>query len=183
MPHAAITNFLPNNVLYASFSFQNDSYNRFKESFIKQFANIEHRRLSNAASAINTATADCLPLVAINSSGACTGSLDIRPNYTPEDPEAAAAAAPGPSAYVCNVVVAPNQRRAGIGRQLVEAAKGIAANQLGATYLYAHVESVNDAASELYSKCGFETVAVEGGVGGTTVGQRILLRCKLERES
>ena len=166
---------------------QNEAFNRFKESFIKQFANIEHKRLCTAAAAldISIATAECIPLVAIDNNGACTGSLDVRPNFIPENPDTTAAAAadtPVPAAYVCNVVVAPHKRRSGIGRQLIEAAKRIASDQLAVDYLYAHVESVNDAASELYAKCGFIAMAVhEGGVDGTSVGQRTLLRCELNK--
>lgn len=81
--------------------------------------------------------------------------------------------------YVYNVVVAENYRRSGIGCQLINAAKTIAAEQLGASQVFAHVDSVNDAASGLYRKCGFTEILFEGGIDGTTVGQRALLRCQL----
>lgn len=179
--------------LRAEAYYEYETFNRFRESFIKQFANIEHRRLCSAAQTTATtqspssslSTAECIPLIALDSTtGACAGSLDIRPNYTPEDPqlvEELEAFNNSSAAYVYNVVVAENQRRSGIGCQLIKAAKKIAIDQLNATQLFAHVDSVNSAASGLYRKCGFKAVAVEGGVDGTAVGQRTLLRCRLLR--
>ena len=160
---------------------QNEMFNRFKESFIKQFANIEHKRLCSA-----TATAtETITLVAIDEiTGACTGSLDICPNF-PLAADDDAVGAPNSSssisfAYIRNVVVALDRRRSGVGQQLIQGAKQVAAEQLRVTTLYAHVESVNDAASGLYSKCGFVAVSSEGGVAeGTVVGQRTLLRCEI----
>lgn len=174
-------------LLFSSPALQYETFNRFKESFIKQFAYVEHRRLYNAAQTVTNATtpssvvslktAECIPLIALDStSGACVGSLDIRQNYTPKELETFN---DSPAAYVYNVVVAENQRRAGIGCRLIAAAKEIALDQLNANQLFAHVDSVNDAASGLYKKCGFEAVAVEGGVDGTAVGQRTLMRCRL----
>lgn len=149
---------------------QND-FSRFKNSFIKQFVSIEHKRLLKAAA--DADAAEFVPLLAVDAAGACLGSLDVRPNYAPGD-------APGPAAYVNNVVVAPAARGRGVGRRLVEAAKALAAGPMGAEYLYAHMESVNDTASHLYARCGFAAVGTEGGVGGgTAVGQQTLLRCAL----
>jgi ribosomal protein S18 acetylase RimI-like enzyme len=174
---------------------QYETFNRFRESFIKQYANIEHRRLCTAAqsttatatpsSLISLAAAECIPLVALDSTtGACAGSLDIRPNYTPEDPQLVEELetihdSNHTAAYVYNVVVAETLRRSGVGRQLIAAAKEIAIDQLNASLLFAHVDSVNDAASGLYRTCGFEAVAIEGGVDGTSVGRRTLMRCRL----
>lgn len=132
---------------------------------------------------VSLATVECIPLIALDTTtGACVGSFDIRPKYTPTDPQLSEELETlnnTTAAYVYNVVVAENQRRVGIGCQLIAAAKEIAIDQLNATQLFAHVESVNDAASGFYRKCGFEAVAVEGGVDGTAVGQRTLMRCRL----
>ena len=170
---------------YTLLLLQNETYNRFRESFIKQFANIEHRRLCSAiqspSSSSSSSAAECIPLIALDSTGACAGSLDVRTNYTPEDVKLLEREnnISSTACYVYNVVVKENHRRSGVGCQLIEEAKKIAIDQLNAGYLFAYVDTVNDAASGLYRKCGFEAVAVEGGVDGTTVGQKTLLRCRL----
>ena len=148
---------------------QNQS-SRFKQSFIKQFAEQEYRRLAAAAS---DAPATCATLSVVDEAGgACIGTLDVRSSFTPVGFPT--------GAYVANVVVAPERRRRGLGRRLVEAAKAYAAGELRSEVVYAYVDAVNDAAAQLYERCGFVPISEEGGLApGSAVGQRILLRCQL----
>lgn len=111
----------------------------------------------------------------MNDTGSCIGSLDVRANHGVDAD--VLASHEGHSMYVMNVVVAEDHRGRGIGRQLVEAAQAVAAQELGVAQLFAHVETGNEVAAGLYARCGFEEVRTEGGVGGgSTVGQQVLLR-------
>lgn len=116
-----------------------------------------------------------MTLAVVDAGGACLGTLDVRGDFCPEG------CPPGPSgAYVVNVVVAPAHRGRGLATQLVGAAKEYAAAALLAGRVYAHVDAVNDVASQLYARCGFQPVSEEGGLAaGSAVGRRVLLRCDL----
>lgn len=151
---------------------QNQAYGRFKQSFIKQFAEQELRRL--AADTCSNPPA-CLPVVALDENNSCIGSLDIRRTFEADDVRAV-----GNAVYVQNVAVDSHCRGQGVGRRLIEAAKKVAAEQLHADAVFAHVDCVNDVAMALYKNCGFDVVREDGGAENVTaVGRRALLRCFL----
>ncbi|MFN4194521.1 MAG: GNAT family N-acetyltransferase [Thermosynechococcus sp.] len=61
-----------------------------------------------------------------------------------------------PKPYLSNLAVHPDYRRRGIGRRLLHTVEA----SLCATYsdLYLHVLAQNEAAQQLYARCGFEVV-------------------------
>lgn len=197
-PHAATCRFfswcpqLPNQATRYSWALlstqvQNQSHGRFTQSFIKQFAEQEARSLEQrcAAGSGGGGRPECITLVAHateHPGSSCVGTLDVRPPAAapggrwPEGVPAGDAAA----AYALNVVVAEDWRGQGLGRALVAAAKQLAQQEWQAVQLYAHVDTMNEAALALYLKSGFESVAVEGGLNPESIiGQRQLLRCEL----
>lgn len=89
--------------------------------------------------------------------------------------------------YLYNVVVTPQRRQQGIGKQLIEAAKEYVCKEIereggGGILCLAHVENVNTAAARLYATCGFEPLTVNEANNQTIqheLGQRTLLKLVL----
>jgi len=65
--------------------------------------------------------------------------------------------------FVWGMCVAPAARRAGVGRQLMQAALEQASTRLGVTQLSLGVNAANAAAIALYERMGFETYGLEHG--------------------
>jgi ribosomal protein S18 acetylase RimI-like enzyme len=169
---------------------QND-HGRFKQTFIRQHAEQELRRLVAATAEdadVSAPTAPCVALIATaldarGEQGPCMGTLDILPpaSFSGRHPKGVP---DGDSvgAYLLNVVTAECWRRRGVGGRLVEEAKVVARASLYAERAYAHVDATNDDAMRVYLRCGFEVVGSEGegGMQGAyALGRRILLRCEL----
>jgi ribosomal-protein-alanine N-acetyltransferase len=78
-------------------------------------------------------------------------------------------------AEILNLCVAPQARRAGVGRALVRAIVARLA-ALGARHAYLEVRSSNDAARRLYEREGFEPVGRRRGYYRRPVEDAIVLR-------
>lgn len=62
--------------------------------------------------------------------------------------------------YLCNLCVATDHRRVGLGKVLCQLCEYIAVNVWRKTYMYLHVEKDNIAAQRLYTGMGYEKISV-----------------------
>lgn len=91
--------------------------------------------------------------------------------------------AAGPDAEVLTLAVAPEARRRGVGRGLVERALAAAA-EMGADTMFLEVAADNAAALALYKATGFERAGVRRGYYTRPEGPKVdalTLRCALNR--
>lgn len=100
-----------------------------------------------------------LAVMSTQSSSRCVGSVEVNLREVNGQPQP----------YLSNLAVHPDYRRRGIGRRLLHTVE----TRLSPSYshLYLHVLAQNQAAQQLYARCGFEVVEE----GFTFWGERKLL--------
>ncbi|BCX11568.1 MAG: GNAT family N-acetyltransferase [Thermosynechococcus sp.] len=100
-----------------------------------------------------------LAVIPIGHASRCVGSVEVHLREIKGQP----------SPYLSNLAVHPDYRRRGIGRRLLHTVE----THLCSTYsdLYLHVLAQNQAARQLYDRCGFEVIEE----GFTFWGERKLL--------
>jgi [ribosomal protein S18]-alanine N-acetyltransferase len=81
----------------------------------------------------------------------------------------------GEEAEILNLGVAPDQRRRGVGRGLVEAALAVL-GAAGAREVFLEVRQSNVAALGLYDACGFRVVGRRAGYYRRPVEDALILR-------
>mmetsp|Transcript_12030 Transcript_12030/g.30878 ORF Transcript_12030/g.30878 Transcript_12030/m.30878 type:complete len:282 (+) Transcript_12030:150-995(+) len=152
-------------------AYYEDSAGRYVATFKKHFVQQEVGSLRGRTQVSPNGFPECVCLVAVDSTGAVLGTLDVRPpagvvgstrlqrdgrylNGVPVGEE--------DGSYVLNVCVAEESRGAGIGSAMMAEAAALARERWGAGSMFTEVDTWNEPACALYARLGYSRHCPEG---------------------